>query len=288
MKKLIFYLLLPLSFWNNGCKDDPEQIPAYLDLQPFTVNAQGGASWQKITDGWLYVNGEFLGAYTLPAVVPILAEGECDVILFPGVKENGITATPNIYPFLKRYDVKKTLAPAENTVINPETEYETTAVFPWQNRGDFDSGSTLQFENRDADDATGYTLSNDGAFAGKSLQMAVDTAHWLIEIASEKVVLPTTGDRQVWLEVHYKNNMPFTLYLLGTKGGAGELAQAVYQFNDSENWNKIYFNLTEFLTSSVQDDYRILFSAGLPRDQSNKFSQINGAVLLDNIRLVHF
>ncbi|MBP6827791.1 MAG: hypothetical protein KA165_14610 [Saprospiraceae bacterium] len=288
MKKHFIHLLLPVILW-SGCKDDPEQIPAYLELQPFAVNAQGGASWQKITDGWLYVNGEFLGAYTLPATVPILAEGESEVILFPGVKENGISATPNIYPFLKRYEVQHVLTPAQTTTVSPVTEYEANVEFPWESRGEFDSGSTLQFENRDGDNNTGYSLSTDGAFSGKSVLMEVDTSHWLIEIASEKASqLPVTGEKQVWLEMNYKNDMPFTLYLLGTKGTSNELAQVVYQFNNSENWNKIYLNLTEFLTATAQEDYRLFFRTTLPRNESNKFTQNSGRVMLDNIRLVHF
>ncbi len=43
MKKHIFYFFLPVVIW-SACKDDPEQIPAYLDLQPFTVNEPGGAA----------------------------------------------------------------------------------------------------------------------------------------------------------------------------------------------------------------------------------------------------
>ncbi len=287
MKKHIFYFFLPVLLW-SGCKDSPEQIPAYLDLQPFIVNEPGGAAFQKITDGWLYVNGEFLGAYTLPAVVPVLAEGDADIIIFPGVKENGIVSTPNIYPFLKRYETTASLSPALNTVIKPETEYDATAEFPWENRGDFDSGSTLQFENRDSDGVINYTLTTDGALAGKSLLMKVDTAHALMEIASDKVPLPSSGDRQVWLELNYKNDMPFTLYLLGTTGNSPELAQVVYQFNNSETWNKTYINLTEFLQASLQEDYRLYFRASLPRNESNQYSQPNGTVLLDNIRLAHY
>ncbi len=210
------------------------------------------------------------------------------MILFPGVKENGIVGTPNIYPFLKRYETMATLTPAQNTIIHPATEYDGTASYPLGNRGDFDSGSTLQFENRDDDDDTGYTLTTDSAFSGKSLLMKVDTAHWLMEIASEKVVLPTSGNRQVWLEMNYKNDMPFTLFLLGTKGGGSESGQVIYQFNNSEDWNKIHLNLTEFLTASVQDDYRLFFISSLPRNESNQFSQMNGSVLMDNIRLAHF
>ena len=59
----------------SACKDQPEAIPAYLEIKPFVVNAEGAAGWQKITEAYVYVNREYLGAYSLPATVPVLAEG---------------------------------------------------------------------------------------------------------------------------------------------------------------------------------------------------------------------
>jgi hypothetical protein len=78
-----------------GCKDNPEQIPVYLDIQPFKINETGPGKWQNITEAWLYVNGEFLGAYSLPAKVPVLAEGNTEIWVYPGVKENGINLYVN-------------------------------------------------------------------------------------------------------------------------------------------------------------------------------------------------
>ena len=166
----------------SACKDKTEAIPAYLQLEPFTVNAQGGAAWQKITDGWLYVNGEFLGTYTLPATVPVLAEGQAEVWLFPGVKKNGQVQTPDIYSFLKRHDQDYTLTPGQTTVIQPVTAYDDNADYAWDfSRATFD-GIPVILENRDDDNATSFTLSPDGAFSGKSVLFKVDTAHTLIEI----------------------------------------------------------------------------------------------------------
>lgn len=286
MKKRIFYLFLPVWIAIAGC-DKPEATPAYLRIEPFVVNEKGGASWQKFTDGWLYVNNEFLGAYTLPATVPVLAEGESDIILFPGVKENGIEFTPNLYLFMDRYETTVNLTPPAVTTIQPETEYDSNIVIPWGERGDFDGSSELQFENRDSDAATAYELTAQDAFFGKSIRMQVDTAHPTIEIASEKVTLPSDG-QEVWLELHHKNDMPFTLVLLSSNPVSTEIAQNVYFFNDSEDWNKIYINLTEFLATVLQNDHRLFFRVSLPKDEQNKYSQLTGKVMLDNIRLVHF
>jgi len=287
MIKRIFYLLLPVVLVAPAC-DDPEPLPAYLHLEPFVIDEKGGAGWQEITDGWLYVNNEFLGAYTLPATVPVLAEGECDILLFPGVKENGILATPNLYQFMDRYETTLTLNPPEITNIKPTTEYSATAIIPWGERGDFDASSDLQFVNRDSDDSTSFSLTSAGAFAGRSVLIQVDTGHPIIEIATEKVPLPTTAEKEVWLELHHKNDMPFTLNLLSSTNNSSEFVQVVFLFNKSEDWNKIYINLTEFLVVSLQEEHRLDFRVSLPKDIQGKYTQLAGKVMLDNIRLVHF
>ncbi len=279
--------MLPVLLGAAGC-DEPEPIPAYLRIEPFIVNEKGGAGWQEITDGWLYVNDEFLGAYTLPATVPVLAEGECEILVFPGVKENGILATPNLYQFMKRYETTLDLSPPGITAIQPQTEYATDAVIPWGERGDFDGSSELQFINRDGDDSTSYVLTTDSAYAGKSIRMQVDEDHPLIEIATEKVPLPTTAEQEVWLELHYKNDVSFTLNLLSSTNNSSEFIQVVFLFNKSDGWNKIYINLTEFLVASLQEDHRLDFRVTLPKNEQGQYTQTSGKVMLDNIRLVHF
>lgn len=284
--KLLILSLLAIL----GCKDQPEQIPAYLHIQPFSVNAQGNASWHKITDGWLYVNGEYLGAYTLPADVPLLVEGKTTIWLYPGVKKNGILSTPDIYPLLTRWESTTVeLVSGQSTEIHPSTVYDPATNYVFGiGRGDFDGGSSIIFDNRDDDPETTYSLSSDGAFAGKSLLMELDTSHPLIEIASEAVDgLPLSGSPEVWLELHYRNDMPFYLYLLYTDINGAEASIPVFQFNNSEEWNKIYLNITDALTSSRGNHYRLFFRAGLPKGSDGNYSQLNGSVRLDNIRLLH-
>lgn len=70
MKQYLLWLAVVLLI--GSCKNEEEALPAYLKIEPFTVDALGGAGWQKITDGWLYVNDKFLGGYSLPATVPFL------------------------------------------------------------------------------------------------------------------------------------------------------------------------------------------------------------------------
>ena len=288
MRPLTILLLSTLLL--SACKDEPERIPAYLRVEPFVVDAEGGADWQKITEAWVYVNDQFLGGYSLPALVPVLDEGESDILIFPGVKENGQQQTPGVYPFLQRYEGKTMLDPAQTTTVQPETRYVPDAIFPWTvERASFNN-STIVLEDRDGDPATTFEFVTDGAFEGRSVLLRVDTAHTVNEIVTEVVEnLPSTGARQVWLEMHYRNDIPFELWLLGTESGGGfEQAQPVFQFVPSANWNKIYFNLTEFLIVMQQPRHRLFFRVALRKNLSGQFEQLDGAVFLDNIRLIHF
>jgi hypothetical protein len=293
MKKYLPALFLPLVL--AACKDNPEQIPAYLRLEPFAVNAQGDAQFHRITEGWLYLNGEFLGAYTLPATVPVLArgEGQDTVLVFPGVKENGIEATPNIYPFLARYErLQPVLTAAQTTAIQANTSYLPNTEFAFGvGRGDFDGGSFISLINLDGDPATTFELTEDGAFAGKCIRAAVDTASPTIDFATEELdELPTTGGLEVWLEMHYRSDLPFAFSLYGTDAnGTNEEIQPVYAFNATEDaWKKIYLNLTEFLAASGRAKYRLAFRVTLPKDNAGQYTQNSGIVRLDNLRVLHF
>lgn len=276
-----------------ACKDQPEAIPAYLRVEPFKVNADGGADWQKITDGWVYVNREFLGAYTLPHTFPVLATGDTEIWVLAGVKENGSFETPNINYFFKRYEQSARLEPGQTTNIQPVTSYDVPAAkFAWEpERTSFDGTSSIIFEDRDADVSLNYRYTNNGAFAGRSLLMEVDSIHPEMKIASEEATLPILLERQTWLELHYRNDVAFALSLIGKTDGEAESSPIpVYQFNPTKDntWNKIYLNLTEFLQRSSKQRHRLLFQLQLPKDAAGKYSPSKGAVLLDNIRLIHF
>ncbi len=272
-----------------SCKDEPEQIPAYIKIEPFVVNSPGGAGWQKITEGWLYIDNLLVGGYALPATVPVLDSGNVKVTILPGVRENGLTETPTVYPFFQPFEGNYTLQPAETTTIQPATQYYPNAVFPWSLDRSTLNNSTIGFENRDGDSSNTFVLVTDGAFEGRSLKLAVDTAHTLMEVATELLdELPVTQERPVWLELHYQCDMPFELWILGSDGGGIEISQAVYLFAPYETWNKIYFNLSPFLIALKQDKYRLFFRASLPRGSNGQYSQTAGTVYLDNLRLIHF
>ncbi|MEZ4918224.1 MAG: hypothetical protein R2792_03875 [Saprospiraceae bacterium] len=288
MRKITFALFILVAF--AACKQQKEPIASYVYVEPFIIDAGGDASDHKIVDCWFYAGGEFLGAYTLPALIPVIAEGPTELQIFPGVKENGIAATPNIYPFLNRSIIQADLTPMGTDTVHPSTTYAANAIFPFGlDRGSFDGGATITLENRDADQATGFVLTETGGYEGKSLYMAVDTTHPIMYVATEYVSLPTTFQQEVWLELHYRNDMPFSLWLVGNNNNS-EITLPIFQFNPTEDgaFNKIYINLTEALVSLYEaSQFKLELRASLPSDLNGGYEQDAGKVWVDNIRLVH-
>jgi hypothetical protein len=278
-------------FFCLGC-DKQEAIPSYIKIQPFVVNVTGGNAWHEVTDGWIYVNNELIGGFTLPAEIPILAEGLAEVQIFPGVKVNGLKSSPGVYPMMNRYKESVTLKPGETVTISPTTEYDPNITFAWpEDKTTFDGATTVLYEDRDVDMSTTFSISTASGFQGKGLLMEVDTAHGLIEIASEQIALPNTGDRNVWLELHHKNDIPFSIQIVGVGQDGFEQGIPLYLFNPTKDgeWNKIYLNLTDYLPTLVKPTYRLFFRVPLPiNNATGQYSALKGKVMLDNIRLLNF
>jgi hypothetical protein len=293
MQQRLLYLfsaaVLAAAHW--GCQ--PEAVPAYIRIEPFVVDAPGGTALHKLPDAWVYVNGELLGAYTLPHEFPALFEGNAEVAVFPGVKVNGIANTPNIYPFFRRFLDSFPLVPGQVVSVTPTIRYEQAIKFAYAEEStNLDGSSAMAISERDQDPATNFIIDQVGAFAGRSLRMPVDTAHPLIEILTEQVVLPNTADRKVWLELHHKNDIPFELFVIGNSDNGSEATVPVFLFNpmeaDNFRWNKIYLDLTELVVQMRQQRHRLFFRTRLPIGSDGKYPKLNGTVWLDNIRLLHF
>ena len=108
---------------------------------------------------------------------------------------------------------------------------------------------------------------------------------WLVSSTEKMINIPTLGSPEVWLEMEYKTDVPFFLYLLS---GPSQRSVPVYQFNVKEGWNKIYFNLTPSIIQTGESEQRLYFRLSLPKYSAGNYKQDSGKVRIDNIRVVHF
>ena len=289
----------------NKFKGD-QTVPAYIRIDSiyvYTDYEEQGAPTHNITDAWVYVNDQAIGAYELPAVFPVLASGLTEIRVDPGIKLNGIAALRSPYPFYKSIVQEVELTEGEEVNLNSDTlfmgneavpytmatTYYENLVFAWME--DFEDPSlSLDSTSKSRGDITRTSPANSpeaflAPYSKYSGLITLDTLRYLLEVATnvgndEGFVLPKLG-QPVFLEIDYKNNHYFTAGFY-----AREISQItqhpVLNMNPTSEWKKIYVNLTPSVSSQVNAiDYNIFFGA-------LKESDVEAPrILIDNVKLIH-
>ncbi|MBK7476137.1 MAG: hypothetical protein IPN74_00385 [Haliscomenobacter sp.] len=284
---------LILAFVPSCAWLDPEDpIPAYLQVEPFVLQtdsrSQGSAS-ATITEAWLKINGEFLGVYGLPADIPLLEAAGGTISLEAGIKENGIGATPEIYPFYQPFTLKAVLAPQQPQKVEPLIRYRPETRFSLL-EGFENSGHLFQ-SLVSGKESGRIQISASDVFEGNASGLILLNAdNPAVELATTSRYSGLTARGAfVYLEVNYRSDVPVRFGVISTpKGGGSSTIQYVAGFNPSETWKKIYFNLSPAFSGSTLEDYQIILGAAIPLKTDGTLSRTNARILLDNLKLVHF
>jgi hypothetical protein len=296
MKKQNFFflpaLILVAAFLSSCEIINPEEpVPGYLHIPSVRVETTGdeGSASSNISEAWVSVNGSFVGAYSLPATLPVLEEGVSEVVVQAGVKDNGLGNSPDIYPFFANFETQVDIGPNTTDTIRPVFRYSDNTKFAFIE--DFDDGAQIFSEIRRGSSSQ-ISFAEDDAFEGRSLRINLDTSAAIVEAATFERYENLTGPftTSVYLEVDYKSDIPVTFGIIGFDG-AGTIGngQAIFLsgFNASGEWKKIYFNLSAAVVESGLDEYQIVFQALIPIE-NGQFVRNEAEVLMDNIKLVHF
>lgn len=284
-KKLFNSILLFFCFViaTNSCKlINPEvNIPSYIYIEKIDLSTNyvtEGTSSSKITDAWVYVDDKLIGAYELPAKIPVLAEGDHKISIRAGIKVNGISATRAYYPFYEQYIQNVNLKAEETDTIKPTVHYFSGSLFHWME--DFENGGVTLMKYSTSDTIIEKTSNPQYVFEGNYSGVAHITSDkpYLLSATIDSYVLPL-GNNPVFLELNYKNNNRFRvgLYANGTQ------RIEVLTINPSDTWNKIYVNLTPYVNQySTASNFKIFI-------ESYKEDEIETPLLLfDNLKLIYF
>lgn len=270
----------------TGCNviNPDEPIPSYVYIEPFTLTCDlesQGFNSSKITDGWVYANNEFIGAFELPATVPLLTEGATDIIVYPGIKENGISGTAMIYPFYNAYTVTRTLTPGLTDTLHPATTYKSSAaisfVFPVER---FEAGNIFNSVESDVD-LTTTSVAADVFEGNRSAITTMIGAQDTFRVATSGLYLPTP-DHQLFLEIDYKCDIEYQVYLKCVTTTGSQIYDDVLTVTPKDYWNKIYINLNpslQFFASYQPETYNLEFRA-------QNTSGDTARILYDNIKMI--
>ncbi|HRS54383.1 MAG TPA: hypothetical protein P5250_06725, partial [Bacteroidales bacterium] len=138
-KKHIHRLILLLSiFFIASCEliNPPEKTPSFVHIQAINLSTnviEQGTNSSKITDAWVYVDEDIIGAFELPATIPILKTGYHKITIKPGIQLNGTAATRSIYPFYNPIELNIQLV--EDQILDLgtlTTTYNNNTKFAWK------------------------------------------------------------------------------------------------------------------------------------------------------------
>lgn len=286
-----YRILLFLVCLFSACNliNPEERLPAYIYLQPFDfrlTNSNQGSNHQKITEAWLTVNGEFLGVYNLPSAIPILQEGNVDIRIDAGIKDNGISTLPEIYPFFLPYLSNTTLLPLQTDTLLPITSYRQDIAFAFIE--DFEADFQLFTEDLDGNLLTKIDFDTEEVFEGRrSGRITLTSNNRVVQIASridQKYKGLLDKGAFVYLELTYKTDVELGIGLIGHYNDLSKPAERLFEpiLRPRKDWNKVYLNFSETAFVLKADEYQVAFVAVLPPDMDI------GRIWLDNIKLVHF
>ena len=275
----------------SSCDDDKDSdlVPSYISIDAFTVStdSEQGTASQKITDAWVYLDETLIGAFELPARVPILAEGMQNITVRPGIKINGVSNTRAIYPYLN--SVTKSVNLSKDSIIalgTLGTSYRENVIFPLienfeLNSTSFDTTrkSTVPLQITD-NPLLAFLYPNESGISSAMIKLVADTSIFEA-VTSEIYDFPPPGS-EVFLELNYKTENSLVVGVFYKSTGI-QVQRPLIVLNKTDDWNKVYINLTvpRYDTPNATD-FRIFF--GAQTDAGNT----PATILLDNIKLVYF
>jgi hypothetical protein len=276
-----------------GCNtiNPAEQIPAYIRIPSpygFSCNrlSQGTAN-QRITDAWVYLDEQLVGVFELPATFPVLATGNHNVRIAPGIKQNGITATRVSYPFFTDTTFSVTLSPNQTTELKPLARYSRISQFKWLE--DFESNDfTLERSGQSQVDPQISNLPTEpaeGLFCGKIL---LPPGSMRFECVSKQAYDLPKGGAFVYLELEYRINHPMVVGIYAYSGSSSAQFPVInlnptVDSNGNLIWKKTYIYLTPEVSPNVAaTNFRVFFGA-----QKNLVDEsMQGVFYLDNIKVI--
>jgi len=288
MKKIyfrLFSILLICSFLIS-CDKEKEPIPSYIHIDKFilTTGSTEGSNSHKITDAWVYIDEQLIGAFELPVTFPVLYEGSHQIKIRAGIKINGISATRAPYPFYENYESTINLKTGEKLNITPTVKYLSNTQFKFMEN--FDNVGIIIANSPSGTDTSMkqiFATSDSNVFEGNGSGVAyLDQTKTFFEAVSNTSYVLPKGGVPVFLEMNYKSNHEFVVGMF-IHSGSNTQKISVLNINSSDSWNKIYLYLTPVILAGGGNatDYNIFIG------MINNTGADSLSLFVDNFKLVH-
>lgn len=269
-----------------SCVDSWEGPPHFLHVASMDVNAleDEGSNSHRIEEVWVYTETDVLGAFPLPADIPLSPEDlgpEANLQLLAGIRANAVSATRQPYPFYEATPVSIPLDYGGRDTLELIVGYtEQTQVILAE---DFESANRFEMANTSTAEVV-RTEDPEWTFEG--------TGSGFVELsADQQVLIASTNEQQydlsstgpVWLEMNYRCSQTFAVGL-GAANAFNSSRIPILVLNPTDGvWKKIYLDLGPVIRSTPDaTHYEIILDAFFDN------SQAVTTIAFDNFKLLRY
>lgn len=293
---LAFILLLSLGFSSCRKFEGGQTVPSYIHIESMEVDSLTdysvyGANTHKITDAWVYVDDNLIGAYELPTTFPVLKKGPHKVVIYGGIKVDGRSPVRDKYPFYQPC-VYQNLNLVEDSIVNlrPSVRYYPIGndadqmMVEWM--GDFENSVSLW---SDAESDVSMTRCSGSeawnsvnSFWSGKVELPPDSLDFVISTPDDRKFDFYRGMNGVYclLEMDYNCNDTFFVGVQYYKDYDLETAPLVKvtptdkTHDKPQRWNKIYINIGPKMNQNATASYfKIYFTSNLTTAEDLAYGQ---------------
>lgn len=277
-------LLLVLAL--TGCVNSWDGPPhfVHIDAIQLELSSEEGAATERIEEVWVYSETDVLGAFPLPADIPLSPEqlgSSAEITFSAGIRANAISSTRQPYPFydavVENLDIDYggfdtlalTVGYTELTEVIVAEDFETANRFQ---ESVTSSGQVIRTED------PAFVL--DGVGSGL---IVLDSVHHTVISSTNEQEYDLGTNGPVWLELDYSCTQPFWIGLYVKNAvNAQRVPILILNSTDGER-NKIYLDLGPVVrTSPDATHYEITLDAYYDGSAESTF------VMVDNFKLLRY
>lgn len=287
MRFLFLFFILIFTFLFHSCTKNNTN-PAWIEINKWELQSNGsnseGELTQNFSSAYILIDNKIIGYFELPVKLPILTYGNQKIDIYPAINNNGISATKKVYPFCESYSLTTTLEENKTITISPKTKYTSKTKF-WIENFEDAGIKIITDPNYPYIFSTGNDpeISKYGQRYGQIKLSKIDSSWY--GYTNGKLNLPKNG-AEVYLEIDYINSNSILTGIQSVSLINGLKNNPNIQLNRQNEtnlqWKKIYIDLKEIVSSSINADYfEVYFQAILDANLESSF------IYLDNIKIVY-
>ena len=278
LKYLLLVVILGVAMHGCNVINPSEPVPTYIHIDSFRWDSaaatHGLARTYQVNTVWVYYNNNPIGEFDLPATFPVITNGTGQLSFYPGITVDGQNNFNTKYPFYVSDTLTLAPQPGKKITYNPKTSFYSDIKDTVLSNFEFQTGFSL------CSGSVPLSLDPSSPLTGV-INLNAATNDTLSEDSS-RINFPIPLNTQAYIELDYKNTVPFYLGMRATVGGVLTTKLYLAGIAPSDHWQKFYFAVADFAGQYKADYYQLYIKSSLDPGVAS------GQVLLKNIQFIHF